>query len=389
MEVMKPWQQGHPLAKLKALAAPFKAHFKPYVYGAFGIPNEQAVADALTRGRLQYAGRGAAALLGGRLKNPGRHTDFAGNTVVIPAGAFYVEALAWQPGEEPAARGLLDAVFAAGDYPVWFELHEEDAASKQMAADLGFAWQVTKISAGSTITGLYAARSAPARGFTATPAASAYDPSELPGLAVLQRGWLSPDTRADILAELAGLTKWWADHYSSYNKGHAWSALALRGYDSADPAFIIKPAEMSKKWKAENPTRLKAAAGWTAAAAKAPKTLAAIESLGRPDRIRFMRLQPGGGELTRHADITDREAGVADGKVTRLHIPLQTNRDCKFQSWDARGVCRVFAMPPRSLCYLDQRKPHACCNGGTQERIHLVVDVYGSENIRALIRAGQ
>lgn len=46
---------------------------------------------------------------------------------------------------------------------------------------------------------------------------------------------------------------------------------------------------------------------------------------GEVHRVRFMRLAPGGGELTRHTDQVDPDAGNSLGALARLHFPLKTN----------------------------------------------------------------
>jgi hypothetical protein len=98
-----------------------------------------------------------------------------------------------------------------------------------------------------------------------------------------------------------------------------------------------------------------------------------------------MRLARGGGELTRHADITDPEAGTADGSVARLHIPLQTDERCVFRGWGLDGRENRAHFPERALCYLDTRKPHAVINEGERDRIHLVVDCHSGPELRAMI----
>ena len=99
-----------------------------------------------------------------------------------------------------------------------------------------------------------------------------------------------------------------------------------------------------------------------------------------------MRLASFGGELARHADITDREAGTRDGCVARLHIPLVTHEDVLFESWGLRGERQEMHFAVRGLYYLDQRKPHRVINRSPVERIHLVVDTYCSEELRELIQ---
>ena len=62
-----------------------------------------------------------------------------------------------------------------------------------------------------------------------------------------------------------------------------------------NPSFIEKPAEMSKGWKARNPQRMAAEARPTAVAGLFPAALELASRLpGEKERIRFMRLKPGG-----------------------------------------------------------------------------------------------
>ncbi len=177
----------------------------------------------------------------------------------------------------------------------------------------------------------------------------------------------------------------WAQHYSYYNLRKSWTSFTLRGYDAYDPQFIIKPSEMSKSWKNSNSKRLMARPAWTNISESFPETMKVIESLGftNLDRVRFMRLA-GGGELSRHADVTDRDAGVLPGRVSRLHIPITTNPTVRFYSWDARGVEIVRTFGEGDLFYLDQRKPHRVTNTG-DDRVHLVVDVFSDDRLRAMV----
>lgn len=59
---------------------------------------------------------------------------------------------------------------------------------------------------------------------------------------------------------------------------------------------------------------------------------------GKFDRVRFMSLEPGGGELFRHTDQTDPSWGTVDGKMMRFHIPLKTNDKVVFNSWNNQGT---------------------------------------------------
>jgi hypothetical protein len=92
-----------------------------------------------------------------------------------------------------------------------------------------------------------------------------------------------------------------------------------------------------------------------------------------------MRLAPGGGEVSRHADIMNPDAGASEGKVVRFHIPLISNERSVFQSWSLDGNTSSMVMWPGTAAYLDVRKPHTAVNMGDTPRVHLVVDCYANE----------
>ena len=174
------------------------------------------------------------------------------------------------------------------------------------------------------------------------------------------------------------------NHYSNYNKGNSWSAISLRGY-TPDWAFITKPAEMSKKWKKENED-VEFKLQDTDLRKMFPEVEELIKMLpGKPHRIRFMNLAPGGGELQRHTDQVDPDGGVNDYKLMRFHFPIVTNDECIFSQWDYKAE-RVYCHMNVGECwYLDVRKPHQAINGGTEMRTHLVVDIEANDEVRALI----
>lgn len=387
---MKDWQCGIELDLLKAYALPFKENYKAFCHGAFGCPKERDLASALAAHEVSFIRDGngfAAVAIFSILKSGSSHADFSGREVKIQRGDLFVRHLAFKPGAEDAARKLLAHFLGAPVPAVWFELHEENAPVKGIALASGMEWVLTKVSAGSDVRGLYVGGQA---GKARIASAGAQDGAELPGIACLKQGWLSTREHGAALVEIESFGTTWANHYSVYNKGGTWSALALRGYDPKDPLFIIKPGEMSKEWKEQHAALLKAKPDWTPVIKHFPTLMKFVDRLpGTKDRVRLMRLAPGGGELTRHADITDRDAGVADGKLARLHIPIITNPKVWFQSWDARGQMRKLTMQEKGLYYLDQRKPHACKNEGKDERVHLVVDTQSGPEVRALIRSAK
>jgi hypothetical protein len=88
-----------------------------------------------------------------------------------------------------------------------------------------------------------------------------------------------------------------------------------------------------------------------------------------------MRLKPGGGELERHTDQVDPDSGGSMGKLARIHFPIKTNDDVKFTVWDVIGNPQTIHMAAGECWFLDTRKPHMAINAGSEERIHLVVDI--------------
>lgn len=200
---------------------------------------------------------------------------------------------------------------------------------------------------------------------------------------------LSSPRRMDVapLAEaLQRVIPGYSEHYSSYNKRHSWSAVALRGFGGLQH-LIEKPAEMSKAWKLEHADRM----GWdctdTPVRALLPEIEPLLEQLGGPpfQRIRLMKLSKGKGELARHADITDKESGTMDGKIMRLHIPIVTNPLVEFTCWDYDGLQCVDHFGAGEAFYLDTRKAHKAVNNGDEDRIHLVVDAVANNRRRCLI----
>jgi hypothetical protein len=208
-----------------------------------------------------------------------------------------------------------------------------------------------------------------------------YPKQELLGLAQLalelpQNAILALSSHPSVCDESA-----YAVHYSSYGKDDTWTALALRGFYD-EPERIEKPNEMNRRWKREHEndlddeprdTHLRATLG-----PAAEKILAALSCAGF-ERIRLMRLAPGRGEVSRHADITDPDAGASEGKIVRVHIPLISNERSMFESWGLDGNTSSMVMRPGTATYLNIRKPHTAVNMGDTPRVHLVVDCYANE----------
>ncbi len=381
------WAKGFDLTFLKEIAGIFKADMKRHTHGAFGLPKEQAAADALETNSLVWTKGGGqdikAAAIAKKLKRPSKHEDFCGRVATIMSGDLVVKAIA---GEPSAMVKILDGLIEKADpAAIWVEGHVESETLCGILAAEGFDKIITKISASSDIKGMWLKlRRGDWDGRRPRSELSSADDA---GAIIIKPNFLKAKEQKAIIAE-AEAAALWAQHYSGYNKGKTWTAFALHGFDAADPSFIIKPAEMSKKWKVDNADKLASECGATTIAEQFPAALAAVQRIpGQKERIRFMRLAPKKGELTRHADITDPFVGTKDGQLCRIHIPLVSDPACQFHSWDLDGDERMIHFPERAICYLDTRKPHAVTNPAEIERVHLVVDTFSSQELRAMIGA--
>lgn len=376
------WAQGYDLAFLQQVATLFSQDFKPHTYGAFGIPKERDIATAHKDGNLAWlrdgTGKIAAAAIFRIAKTTSKQSDFAQRTITVLPGDLQIKAAAGAPH---LLQELIERLTAkAGSRPTWLELHAENQQAISIASALGFTLAATKVAASSDIKSLYIKGATPSSRLSST-----LHPADLPALKHLGTG-ASQSTVAACIAEINAYQPPWEQHYSSYNKRQSWTAIALQGFDPLDPQFIIKPGEMSKAWKQENPSRLAAKCAPTAAAAALPTIWQLAHTIpGTLERVRLMRLRASNGELTRHADITDRDAGTANGKIARFHIPLQTAPGCLFSGWNLDGTLNQQHFSAGSLFYLDIRKPHAVKNTSQVNRIHLVIDVACNAQTRELL----
>lgn len=366
------WAKGHPVEELQQIAAVFAEHDRGLILGAFTRVNEATVAGWLTAGHVSLSADGRAAVAWRRVRVKETVKDFAGRAIARPLPGDIV---VWRfAGAADQLAEQLQALDLQTLGMMFLNAWQEHPADRALLDRLGAAWQGTKIRASSELVGVYA---------IGQPAARQSGP-DWPALSRLTVPRLDVGPLAARLPELDVL---WQDHYSSYNARRSWSALALRGYGGlAD--FIEKPAEMSKAWKREHPAELAWQVADTPLRAALPEAEPLIAAIpGRKHRVRLMRLQPGGGELTRHADITDPDAGTADRRLMRIHVPVVTNELVRFEGWQPDGSKQQAHMAEGDAWYLDTRKPHTARNDGLSPRVHLVMDVEATPSLRGLLWA--
>lgn len=319
---------------------------KPFVHGMFDL-----VVDSMLDVEVSKVTR--------RLK------DFT-NTVVPHA---------IQKGDTVARHPLVASLGETKWVYCWMEAHEMVSKLQEH----GYRLACVKIRASSSILGIFCLCNPPLESYC--PAF----PTDGIGIATLIPAICSKRIH-DVQEEVNRINpSTFAVHYSTYNKDKQWTALSLRGYWK-DPTMIAKPSEMNKKWKSENP-------GWesltptvdTPLAEQCPEIMHIVRQLEaenvRAHRVRIMRLAKG-GHIGRHADITDEDAGTQDGQLMRIHVPIVTNPNVVFRTWNFDGTMTETHMQEGSLWYLDVRKPHEVKNEGDCDRIHLVVDVPAHDGLR-------
>ena len=172
---------------------------------------------------------------------------------------------------------------------------------------------------------------------------------------------LSPHFHADRLAhDLSRIDEtWWGVHEGPYHDG-AWEAVAL--------------------WAPRGDRREQRSFGGEFAATEAlalcPYLAEVIDGVpGQKNRVRLMRLRPG-GHILRHSDPIHQ----IDESLVRLHVPVRTNDDVQFLVNDVR-----VRMDVGELWHVDVRFPHEVKNGGSSPRIHLVMDVLRNAPLDALL----
>lgn len=385
LEPMKDWQHGIPLHELKLIEKDYET-FNRFAHSPFSTVKKNTIAtmiheatlrtlykDNIKVGHINSAIAKASTdiemfpgvVIGRKLKGD---VVFSNLTV---ASNNYVECLA----------SLKECRYENRD--TWFYIWEEDNFSKHVMEKLGFRKVGTKVTTFSDMYGIYfkdkVNKLVPSK--RVHPVISHYEfctlnPLDIPTQNVKK-----------IAKQLEAIN--WVNHYSNSNKQNNWGAIALQGY-SKDPVLIEKPSCMSPKWQEahKNDTfKLQHTTLW-------PQFKDLVQPLldllpGEKDRIRFMRLRANNennSELTRHTDLVEAEAGLADGKIIRVHLPIITNRDVAFSCWNMGGVEDMLTPPPVGKFFiLDIRKPHRVVNGGAIDRIHLVIDVYSNEKLRDLI----
>ena len=166
---------------------------------------------------------------------------------------------------------------------------------------------------------------------------------------------------------------------TKYSKGDDWTAISLRGYGPT-PLDILKPNVLKSKVKTETvlqDTSLLEEDGFQVIndiLAKIPSTF---------ERVRFMKIKANSG-IGKHSDRIDKDFGLEDGNIIRIHVPIRTNDQVEFYLWEGKEKLTNY-LEVGHYYYVDVRAPHAVTNSSDVDRIHLVIDVYVNDEIRKLL----
>ena len=362
----KEWLRGQDVNEVKRIAKRFASFDDSITHGSMAGLGKQSVAAMLADNEIIETPHSIVAVR--TIVN--RRTpikDFADNIRLAHRDFKYVKRVATD-NIVSCAQFLDEQVGSPAVYELWEEKPEHMALAKA----LGLTYRFSKIRSSSEVIGVY----------------TNFDPEFLAKTDAIdlltQVRMLYHTVDISAAAKEISAVDQFTDHYSKYNKGGTWSAIALRGY--GDESFIEKPEGMSQSWKRANTEKLSWTLHDTPLRAKLPETEKLVQNIpGEKHRVRLMRLAPGGGEVQRHTDQTDSQIGTDDGKLMRIHIPIVTNPNVVFTSWDTRGEKSEISMARGEYWYLDIRKPHRAINGGSSERIHLVMDVEACPALRALV----
>ena len=372
---MKDWQHGYELAYLKGIESRFKA-YNEIVLSPFAEMKKNKIASLLDNDKLDiHMDRWQESLIP---TNVAKHDVYVKIHGSISLGVR-------EKGERVIDNPVGDKDLLIKDIlkyqeNIWMMINSQYNLGNEIAKEMGFNKIGIKVNSFSDIINVYVKQNTDKK----------LNVFKIPKIETIHMKKIGKMSQEDV-AEIGGrllelhLPDLFANHYSKYNKSKSWSAISLRGFDQL-PEMIEKPSAMNDKWQKENGDNDYFIQDTSLMKEFEPaigRILAMLPT--KIERVRLMKLEPNGGELGRHTDQADKYLGTQDGDIIRLHIPIFTNKDVLFHSWNSEGVEEVTHMGEGELWYLDIRKPHRAVNGGHTERVHLVIDVVANNNIRGMI----
>lgn len=152
----------------------------------------------------------------------------------------------------------------------------------------------------------------------------------------------------------------WILHYNKRDYEGDWHIIALKSVEG-------NKYQIASPYEVHQPTL------YTEHMDKCPYFKQIIENLPcETTTVRLMRLNPG----ARIKEHTDYNLSVDDNEL-RIHIPITTNPNMEFYL-DGK---RVF-LNEGECWYLNFNLMHSLYNGGTEPRVHMVIDCYVNDWLR-------
>ena len=169
---------------------------------------------------------------------------------------------------------------------------------------------------------------------------------------------------------------------TKYTKGNDWTAISLYGY-GPKITDILKPGVLKSSVNIDEQLQ------WTNLHEATPlnPVFKILENLPcKYERVRFMKLEAG-KVIGKHSDKIDKDLGFDDGQIIRVHVPIRTNDDVVFSLFESSRakVAHEYRLKTGHYYYTDVTKPHAVRNMSDVDRIHLVVDCYANDTLRAMV----
>lgn len=171
---------------------------------------------------------------------------------------------------------------------------------------------------------------------------------------------------ADMQREVSALTTRWQDHYNQRDYEGSWTALPLRSADGS--------AENTVAYTGRDTVFTD-----TPLMEQCPCIRAAIDTLlCEKKAVRLLNLQAG-AIIKEHRD---KELSFESGEA-RIHIPIATSKAVEFYLEDERVI-----MAEGECWYMNFNLMHRVANGGTTDRIHLVIDCVVNDWLKAIFTIG-
>ena len=166
---------------------------------------------------------------------------------------------------------------------------------------------------------------------------------------------------------------------TKYSKGDDWTAISLRGYGEG-PLDILKPNVL--KSGVDEQSKLQDTTLMNTMGFKVIRDVMGMIP-AEFERVRLMKIKAN-SKIGKHSDKIDKDFGLEDGKIVRIHVPIRTNDQVEFYLWEGREKLTNY-LEVGHYYYVDVRAPHAVTNNSDVDRIHLVVDTYVNSDILGLL----